>query len=35
MDAGHASDSDVLADAAYNAANVQAIVVFTATGYTG
>ncbi len=36
-DAGKASDSDVLADAAYNAAkaaNVQAIVVFTATGYS-
>jgi pyruvate kinase len=36
-DAGGASDSDVLADAAYTAAraaNVQAIVVFTATGYS-
>ena len=36
-DAGVTSDSDVLADAAYNAAkaaNVQAIVVFTATGYS-
>jgi pyruvate kinase len=34
-DAGNASDSDVLADAAYNsakAAQVEAIVVFTATG---
>src|SRR5580698_9660289 len=37
QEAGHASDSDVLADAAYiaaRAANVQAIVVFTATGYS-
>jgi pyruvate kinase len=36
-DAGGASDSDVLADAAYTAAkaaNVQAIVIFTATGYS-
>jgi pyruvate kinase len=36
-DAGNASDSDVLADAAYNsakAAEVEAIVVFTATGYS-
>jgi pyruvate kinase len=36
-DAGNASDSDVLADAAYNsakAAAVEAIVVFTATGYS-
>jgi pyruvate kinase len=36
-DAGGPSDSDVLADAAYTAAkaaNVQAIVVFTATGYS-
>jgi len=35
--AGNASDSDVVADSAYNAAkaaNVQAIVVFTATGYS-
>ena len=37
QDAGSSSDSDVLADAAYTAAkaaNVQAIVVFTATGYS-
>src|SRR6202035_5580210 len=37
QDAGSASDSDVLADAAYTAAkaaNVQAIVVSTATGYS-
>jgi pyruvate kinase len=36
-DAGGPSDSDVLADAAYTAAkaaNVQAIVIFTATGYS-
>jgi pyruvate kinase len=36
-DAGSPTDSDVLADAAYTAAkaaNVQAIVVFTATGYS-
>ena len=37
QEAGGASDSDVLADAAYmaaRAANVQAIVIFTATGYS-